>query len=112
MWSLLLCAAVCNVCADIPRRLFQTLPPSDVVSEDWNRWTKLLADTNPGFEILLFEDGAALAFVDEHYGGTELPHVYRYFVNKRVVMATDLFHLAVVGAIGGFCLCRCLFFRD
>ena len=60
-------------------------------------------------KVSLFEDGAALAFVDEHYGGTELPRVYRYFVNKRVVIATGLYHLAVVGAIEGFCVRRCFF---
>ena len=108
MWRVitLLCAA-CGVRAETPRRIIQTSSAS-AVREDWIRWTAILADTNPEFEMLMFDDDAALAFVDKHYAGTELPHAYRYFASKRIVMATDLFRLAVVGAIGGFCVYRCI----
>ena len=55
----------------------------------------------PDFEMQLYDTAAALELIDEHYGDSELPRTYRYFVEERVVTA-DLLRLAAVGAIGGF----------
>ena len=79
MWCVftLLCA-MCGVRAETPRRIIQTSPANEV-GEDWIRWTAILVDTNPEVEILMFDDDAALAFVDKYHPGTELPHVSATF---------------------------------
>ena len=102
-----LLGAVVAVREGTPRRIIQT-SAAGTGREDWIGWTKLMSDKNPGFEMQLFDDDDALEFIEKNYNGTALPHAFRYFVKERVVMATDLFRYAVVGTIGGFCVCRCI----
>jgi mannosyltransferase OCH1-like enzyme len=85
----------------IPRTIIQT-GPKDAARRDahWQSYQSSLRSMNPGFAYLYFDDEAALSFVDEHFGDTELPRIYRDA--PKFVLKADLFRYAAVKVLGGF----------
>lgn len=84
--------------ATIPKRIIQTSRSKDLPA-DWFMYQASLRQLNPDFEFLHFDDGEALAFVEEHYSGTILHDAY---LAATPIMKADLFRLAAVYVMGGF----------
>jgi len=93
--------ATASASGGIPRIIIQT-GPKDTQMRDakWGKYSSSLRDANPNFEYMYFDDDAALAFVDEHFAGTDLPRVYRDA--PKFVLKADLFRYAAVKVLGGF----------
>ena len=83
----------------IPKTIIQTSKEKSLDRLDWKEYQHSLKQSNPGFELLHYDDTEARSFIESHYANTTLVMAYEMVTP---IMRADLFRLAVIYQHGGF----------